>query len=379
MSTKVSFYVPHFEDGGVARSTLRLATHFVRMGHIVHLVTNRPTGSMIQSADPGIRVIDLRTGRALAAIPRLVQYLRKERPDAFISAQPFANITAVWARALSRTHPVLIVTERLATREALARMGRAKRLVMPRLIRCFYPRADAMVANSKAGAEHLQEFLGRTKPQVRAIYNPTFDPRVTQLAQEPLDHPWFIAGAPPVIVSAGRLSEQKDYPTLLRAFAEVRRETECRLLVLGEGAERASLEAVAAQLGISGSVAMPGYESNPYRFMSRAAVFVLSSRYEGLPNVLIEAQACGAPVVSTDCPTGPREILLEGKAGLLSPVGDPDALAGNIVAVLRDRPAAEKMKAEASRALDRFTPEACYSSYVTLISSCRDRIQERSI
>jgi len=166
------------------------------------------------------------------------------------------------------------------------------------------------------------------------IYNPVVSPELYEKADAPLEHPWFRSNQPPVILGVGRHYPQKGFDTLLRAFARVRQETPARLVILGEGPERPNLERLASELGVAADVDMPGFDPNPFRYMKRAGVFVLSSRYEGLPNVLIQAMACGCPVVSTDCPNGPAEILDGGRYGALVPVDDVEAMARAIVRAL---------------------------------------------
>lgn len=205
---------------------------------------------------------------------------------------------------------------------------------MPRLIKRFYPWADEVVSVSRGTATDLARTAGVASDRIEVIFNPIVTPELREMAAAPLDHPWFKAGQPPVVVSVGRFSQQKDFGTLLRAFSLVLERLPARLLILGEGPERSSLEALVSELGLDGSVDLPGWIRNPYPYMRRADAFVLSSRWEGLPSVLIEALYCGVPIVSTDCPSGPDEILDGGKHGLLVPVGDTEALARGIVVAL---------------------------------------------
>jgi glycosyltransferase involved in cell wall biosynthesis len=202
--------------------------------------------------------------------------------------------------------------------------------------RWLYPRADAIVAVSRGLAAELSGELHLDPAAVRTIYSPIVDEDLVKRAELPVDHPWFNAGEPPVILATGRLVPEKDHATLLRAFALLRARRRTRLMILGDGEQRGQLEGLAAQLGVRVDVGLPGFEINPYRFMSRAAVFVLSSTSEGFGNVLVEAMACGAPVVSTDCHSGPAEILDSGRYGQLVPVGDPAAMAAAIEATLDD-------------------------------------------
>lgn len=199
---------------------------------------------------------------------------------------------------------------------------------------------------------------------MRVIHNPVVTPKLFEQAKEPIDREWFKDGAPPVILGVGRLSLQKDFPTLIRAFTIVRKQLPARLMILGEGEERPQIEAMIKELGLASEVALPGFVSNPYAFMSRAAVFVLSSVYEGLPTVLIEAMAVGTPVVSTDCPSGPREILGFGKYGMLVPVRDFEALANAIVTTLSDQTDVEGLRQQAQK----FSLENTVNGYLELIN-----------
>lgn len=198
---------------------------------------------------------------------------------------------------------------------------------MPWLMRWVYPWADSVVAVSQGVADDLVRTLGIDATRVKVIYNPVVDETLFDKAKQPLEHPWFKQGEPPVVLAVGRLTEQKDFETLIRAFAVVRAKRVVRLLILGEGELRFQLETLVNQLGLKDDVALPGFVANPFGYMARASVFVLSSRWEGLPTVLLEAMACGAQVVSTDCPSGPREILEDGKWGLLVPVENVSTLA----------------------------------------------------
>jgi glycosyltransferase involved in cell wall biosynthesis len=199
---------------------------------------------------------------------------------------------------------------------------------------------------------------------MRVIYNPVVTPKLFEQAKEQIDHEWFIEGSPPFILGVGRFSTQKDFPTLIRAFSIVQKQMPARLMILGEGEDRPQIEALVRDLGLTSEVALPGFVSNPYAFMSRAAVFVLSSVYEGLPTVLIEAMAVGTPVVSTDCPSGPREILEFGKYGKLVPIGDSEAIANAIVTTLKHPIDVEALRQQAQK----FSLENTVNGYLELIN-----------
>jgi glycosyltransferase involved in cell wall biosynthesis len=234
----------------------------------------------------------------------------------------------------------------------------------PYLQRTFYPWASSVVAVSRGAADDLARTSGLPRDRVQVVYNPVITPTMIALAGQTPDHPWFAPGQPPVILGVGRLTRQKDFPTLLRAFAEVRRRRAARLIILGEGEDRSALEALARELGVAGDVALPGFRDNAMAYMARSALFVLSSAWEGLPTVLIEALAAGTRVVSTDCPSGPREILEDGRLGLLVPVGDPAALAEAMIDTL-DQPAGPPPLAS----LTPFTRDAAVDHYLHLVGN----------
>jgi glycosyltransferase involved in cell wall biosynthesis len=202
-------------------------------------------------------------------------------------------------------------------------------------MRHLYPWTNGVVVVSQGVRDDMVQVTGVPRRHITVIYNPSVvGAEIQEKANEPLDHPWFEPGQPPVLVAVGRLQQQKDYPMLLQAFAQVRRSQPARLLILGEGRERPMLEALIKELNLEDDVGLPGFVMNPYAYIARASLFVLSSRWEGLPTVLIEALCCGTPAVSTDCPSGPREILRKGKYGTLTPVGDAAAFAQAIAAAL---------------------------------------------
>jgi glycosyltransferase involved in cell wall biosynthesis len=208
--------------------------------------------------------------------------------------------------------------------------------LLPLWARFFYRWADAVVAVSQGVADELVHYVRIPAEKVRVIYNPIVTPELFRKAEEPLEHPWFREGEPPVILGVGRLTKQKDFPTLIRAFALVRQQRPARLMILGEGEERPQLEALVKELGIAEDVSLPGFVQNPYPYMKKAAVFVLSSRWEGLPTVLIEAAALDVPVISTNCPSGPAEILAMYSDQLVD-VGDKDGMARAILKTLQSR------------------------------------------
>lgn len=316
--------------GGAQQSMIRLAAGIADRGYDVDLVLGRAEGHYADEIHDAVRVVDLRAPRTLFSVPALVRYLRRERPHAMLAALHHVNIVSLWARRLAGVQTRLVVSERNTLSMAAQHASSWRDRLSPRLIDRFYPWADGIVAVSRGVAEDLASVTRIPRDRIQVINNPVVTPRLKEMAKAALDHPWFLPGEPPVILALGRLVPQKDFATLIRAFAEVRRRWTARLLILGEGPERARLETLAVDSGLRADVGLPGWVANPYPFLVGSSMFVLSSRWEGLPGVLIEAMYCGVPVIATDCPSGPREILDEGRHGRLVAVGDVSALARSI-------------------------------------------------
>ena len=352
----ICFFLPSLNAGGAERVMLNLARAFAERGLHVDMVLPKADGPYLAQVPQTVRVVDLQAPRVLASLPALVRYLRRERPAVLLSATDHANVVVLWARRLARVPDRVVVSVHSTLSITAQHAPQMRGRVMPFFVRRFYPWADKVVAVSKGVAEDLIECTGLPRERIQVIYNPVVTPEINSLAESPLDHPWFVSGKVPVVLGVGRLAAEKDFPTLIRAFARARKQRGARLVILGEGEERPNLEALIRELGLGADVALPGFVDNPYAYMARAAVFVLSSAWEGFGNVLVEAMAVGTPVVSTDCPGGPAEILDGGKYGSLVPVGDVAALAGAVSAALDKTHRAERLKRRAKEfSLERIT------------------------
>lgn len=335
---QIAIFIPSLRGGGAERAMVSLANGFAGRGYAVDLVLASSVGVFRAEVSDRVRIVDLGSTRMLASLHKLASYLREVRPDSLLSAMSHVNLVAIWARHLAGVKTRLVVSERSTFTYATQGLGQ-RRIVawlMPILVRVSYPMADAVVSVSEGVQEDLMQHVRLRSERAHVIYNPVVDDSMIGRVSVPLEHPWFAPGEPPVVLAVGRLTEAKNHPLLIKAFARLHARCPCRLLILGEGALRASLEALVAQLGMGDHVSMPGFAENPFPFMRRAAVFVLSSSWEGLPGALIQAMACGCRVVSTDCPSGPREILESGLWGRLVPVGDEDALVEAIAECMGD-------------------------------------------
>lgn len=310
-----------------------LANGLSQRGIGIDFVLATAEGAFLKDVSEEIRVIDLGTQRVSLSFFGLVRYLRRERPEVLLSALNHANVVAALAVAVAGTKTRIIVSEHNNLGRSLQGEG-PRAWFFRQVMRLAYLRADAVVTVSHGVASNLIDALSLPRDKVKTIYNPIVTPDLLLKSED--EAPGFPSGNN--ILAVGRLTRQKDYPTLLNAFSLIKDKTDANLIILGEGEQRSELEALIGKLGIERRVSMPGFVANPYAWMRRAQLFVLSSAWEGLPTVLVEAMACGAPVVSTDCESGPREILEGGRWGALVPVGNPKALADVILQALADRP-----------------------------------------
>jgi glycosyltransferase involved in cell wall biosynthesis len=401
-----------FSGGGMERSMLRLAEGLIGRGVAVDFVVGRAEGELLGEVPQSARVVPLAStavfwaparARVLVAqpsawrlmlkprhklkvlkpllrwLPAMIGYIRRARPDALLAAQPRYNLLTVWGQRLSGLNSRVLVSERVQVSHDSERGGWWADVSLRDLLRSAYLKADGIVTVSDGVADDLATHAGIPRERITTVYNPVVGADLLAKAEQNPGHPWFEPGQPAVILAAGRLHSQKDFPTLLRAFAQVRAGRAARLVILGasspiEPACAADLETLAGDLGVADDVAMPGFVANPFAFMARASVFVLSSLYEGLPGVLIQALACGCPVVSTDCPSGPAEVLDHGRFGPLVPVGDVAALARAIEEVLDDPPAAEGLRARAAL----FSVDQAVDRYLRLLVPASERLPERA-
>jgi glycosyltransferase involved in cell wall biosynthesis len=351
--------------GGVQRGRVTIANALAERGVKVACVLPEAKGPFLERLSPAVDLVDLGTRRPLSLVLALARWLREARPAALLASQQHAIVAALWARRLSGVEvPLTAIQHNTLSELCRQSRRRAVRWLLPRTAQLFFPWADQVCAVSCGVAGDLAEVTGIPVRDIRILYNPTVTPELIAQAKLPSGHQWLDAKDGPVILGAGNLSAIKDFAMLIRAFARVRRTQPVRLIVLGEGDERPRLESLARELGVAGEVDLPGFRSNPYAFMARADLFALSSRVEGMPNTIIEALACGCPVVATDCPSGPAEILEGGRYGALVPPGDDSALADAMSATLRGAPDPGALRA---RAAD-FSVERAVERYLELLT-----------
>ncbi|HTP01927.1 MAG TPA: glycosyltransferase, partial [Anaerolineales bacterium] len=324
-----ALFLPHLRGGGAEKMVAALANGLSARGYRVDMVLVRAAGVHLQELSAEVQVIDLAARNSYLALPRLMKYLRRQQPQVLVSSLPLTNLIAIIAHRLARSRSRLAI--RIENTTSAQRRAPWKKMLEKSLLSWLYPSADMIIAVSRAVAKDAERYLGLHASRIDVIYNPVLEPVPDAAGASRPAHPWYRDGCPPVVLAVGRLTPAKDFPTLIRAFSEVRRQRFARLVVLGEGEERLNLLALARELGVANDTDLPGFVSDVRSFMRHSAVFVLSSLYEGLPTVLIEALASGCAVVSTDCPGGSREILADGAYGDLVPVGDAHAMASPIL------------------------------------------------
>ena len=362
---KVALFLPSLGGGGAERAMLDVATGLAQRGLSVDMVLVKAEGQYVELAPEYVRVVDLGSHRIAASLPKLLRYLRRERPAVVLSTLAAANVVALTAKLLMRGRFRLVVRQENALADGIGR-GTFKERQLLRALRLLLPAADGVVAVSRGVAEELCRLAPAARRKVVTIENPVVWPDHAEKAAEAVEHPWFGDAETPVILAAGRLAPAKDQATLLRAFARVVRSQPVRLVILGEGPERRNLLRLAEELGISEHVDLPGFRVNPFAYMARSRLLAHSSRYEGFPNVLVQAMACGTPVVSTDCRHGPGEILEGGKWGRLAPVGDAEAMAEAIIETLKDPMEPERLVSRAGV----YSAETAIDRYMRVVAPC---------
>ncbi|WPZ18248.1 glycosyltransferase [Geobacillus subterraneus] len=360
-SKKLAFFLPSLHEGGVEVVVLNLIKELIKQNYSIDLLLTVKEGRLLDKVPPSVRIINLRSKRALNSLSPLINYLKKEKPDILFSAKTYVNILSIVATKLSRVSTRIVVSEHtiLSLNAKNSRSFRGRYLI-PLFARIFLRYADEIVAVSEGVASDLVNVFKIPKKCVNTIYNPIVSDELINNAKKEI----FIPNQDdePIILGVGRLTQVKDFKTLIEAFAIVRKKIKARLIIIGDGEERDSLVLLAKKLGIEKYIYLPGYKDNPLPYMSKASVFVLSSKYEGFGNVIVEALACGTSVVSTNCPSGPAEILDHGRYGRLVSVGNKEELAQAIIETLENPFPANELK---QRSLD-FSIDKSVSKYINL-------------
>jgi len=332
---KVAFFCPALQGGGAERVMLTLAEEFANNGVEVDFIVSRAEGALLSQVPSNVNFINFNKARLIFSIGKLVSYLKKNKPDVLLSALEHANFAAIMARIASRYKGVLAISlhNTISRKESTKNI---KSYILKKILLRMNRYVDVTVAVSSGVADDYAKYMNMERNKISVIYNPAVKDELYELANEECTHKWLKNKLVPVILAVGRLTKHKDYPTLLESFRLVRQQVDAKLIILGEGEERYSLEQLIKDKQLTEYVSLSGFEGNPYAYMKQSDVFVLSSISEGFGLVLAEALAIGVPVISTDCDNGPREILESGKWGRLVPVNDPEMLSKAIIDVIHN-------------------------------------------
>ncbi|KQN00899.1 hypothetical protein ASE85_09820 [Sphingobium sp. Leaf26] len=363
----IIFYTRQLHNGGVDRVVFNLAEEFLRRGIRCSILVDidNPHSPFRALIPPGVGYDVLDARGPLARLFKLRRYMREHRPTALMCTSfGFPNLYAVVVRWIAGMPFRLMLTEHCfpSVDRAGPRPWQSRYWFFP-LAHYLYPFADRIVAVSKGTALDLAKVIRIDPKSIACIYNPIVNDAMIAQSQEPVDHPWFAGGGCPVIIAVGRMEPQKNFSLLIRAFARVRAQMPARLVILGDGGERDMLAALVAQMGLQDDVALLGFVPNPHAYVAKATLMVLSSDFESLANVVIEAMAVGTPVVATDCPSGPAEALNRGQCGTLVPVGDLEGMSAAMLDVLREKPAPV-----ARSWLDQFSTRQVADRYLALLA-----------
>jgi glycosyltransferase involved in cell wall biosynthesis len=360
----MTFFLASLEGGGIQKATMRLLRELIRRDIHTTLVVVNGTGPTRKDVPEGCDLVDLNCKRTRFALFALLKHLVREKPSIGISSQTHLNVLMIILRFLSGYPKHLVVREHNTFSEENINTGGLFERSRVRLIRYFYRFSSEFVAVSESVANSITEYA-KYKKEIRVIRNGIDVNEVRELKNRPPDHPWLEnASNKKLIVGIGRLSRQKNFPDLLVAFSQLRVPTQTRLLILGEGSELENLKVLSCELQIEDRVAFPGYIQNPYPILARADVFVSPSRWEGFGNVVLEALACGAPIVATDCPGGPADILEGNPYSRIVPEDEPRTMAKAIEELLMKK----TDRAQVIQYAQQFSIEIIAQQYIDMIS-----------
>jgi glycosyltransferase involved in cell wall biosynthesis len=364
---KITIFVPSLGIGGAERVVNNLVIGFDKNNIKVDLLLAKEYDISREHIPNGVNIIDFKHSRTMFSLFSLIKYLKRNKGSIVLSHLRHANRIAILANILSGRKSKVFVVEH--TTRSIVKDNVISDTLNMILYNYLYPKAEKIIHVSKEAAEDLENKYNWRRGTVKVLYNPVVNEE--KVHHYNLPHEWFVVNKPPVILGVGRLIPDKNFSLLINAFYHVRQKLECRLIILGQGEEADVLRKLIYRLNLQNDVHMPGYVNNPYDYMSHASVFVLSSIREGLPTVLIEALACGCPVVSTRCPSGPTEILENGKYGELVSVGDAQAMADAIIRTIKKPPGKELL-------IDRaryFSIDRSVSRYIKLLGLTTNHVE----
>ncbi len=375
---KVTFFLQNLETGGAERSTVRLANALNMNIFDVSFLLCKRKGPLLQNLSKDIKIVDLKKNHVSLSLFKVIRYFKSEKPDIVVSVLDHVNIISILAGLFCKRKPKIIITERstfsrVSTYSATKfRNKLISRFLLPYLAKVFYKKADLIVCVSKGVADDIVQIIGNLST-IKVIYNPVIGNNFSEFAEEKIENFNVKIKSLPIIIAVGRLTKAKDYPTLLKAFSLVLKETPANLLIVGEGEERQRIEKLIEELDIMENVVLLGFQKNPIKYMVKSDVFVLSSMLEGFPNVLVEAMACGIPVISTDCQSGPNEIIENGKNGLLVLVSDEKKIAESIIELLKNPELRSKFSEEGKKRAQYFSIDKSVKEFENIFKNMLEK------
>lgn len=359
----LSFFIPDLTVGGAEQVTVNIINGLSERGYNIELLVSKRKGNLQSRIGDGVSVVELSPSNTsvfgvAAHVVSLARYLRRKQPAALFSHLAHVSVVCLAVHRITGTDTAVIPTHhksyRITTNRSL------KDRIVQGLVPYLYPSAIRIIAVSEGVADDIAEHTSLDRWDISVLHNPVHVDEVRERSRQSIEHEWLDDESIGVVLFVGRIEDQKNLKAWLRAFKRIHeRNPDTRAIIVGKGSRHKSVSEFAERLGIDHIVSMPGYVENPYAYMRKASVFMLSSRFEGLPTVLIESLACGCPVVATDCPSGPREILADGKYGTLAPVGDIDGLVDGVIETLADPISEDLLEKRA----DDFAPDSVLDDY----------------
>lgn len=334
---KIAIFLQNLDEGGAERAISQLSGQIANLGFTVDLVVGDADSRYRDEISSRVNIVNFATRSPLKLFKQLIIYLRCSQPLVIMSSLDIANIILYFAVKLSRYRGRVVVSQRAVINASQYNLPILRKFIIRQLQRISFHNADAVISNSYSAANDVKLMFGISEEKVFTIHNAVDIKRIKRLAEQQLKNPWYLNDKSPLIVSVGSLTPRKDLVTLIKAFAIVKSKLNVRLAIIGEAqnvAERQKLKRIIVNLGLNDSVYLAGFDSNPYKWINRASVFVSSSLGEGFPNVIAEALTLNCPIVATDCPGDTSELLEYGKWGRLVPVKNPKIMSDAIIGVL---------------------------------------------
>ena len=359
---KIAFFIIDLYRGGGEKVVVDLSNDLVQRGFDVDLVLVKKRGPYLDLVDKNVEIVDLDVDRIIFSLPKLIRYLKQNKPKALLSISKHPHLISIWAKMISRVDTKIILRLGIPFSRGGSKANWRER-ILPILIKMFYPFADLIVGNSEFITNDFRSVVKVKDSKITTIYSPKPTEEILSKSLEKTGEDWLDNKDKPVIISVGRLTEQKGFTTLLEAFIKSQEKIDSRLIILGNGEDQEVLEKMAISSGVSDKFKIIGFQKNPYAFMAKSDIYVLPSRYEGMPNAMIEAMICGVPVIASDIPPA-VEITRNGEFGINYPLDNVDTLAGEMVGMLGDKNKLEMFGKKAKERVKVFDHEVIMKRYI---------------